>query len=83
MRGVPEADRARPQFTLTERATCKEGQLGGRLLKPFERLRHSNQASTTKHNGNAGSGRDLTWGAKSPNHAFATEQFETHPTAAR
>lgn len=46
-------------MTILKEATWQEGGLRTTLLEPFEQLRRSNQLSTTKDNGNGGSGRDL------------------------
>jgi len=42
-----------------QKAAWQNGMLRTTLFEPFEILRHSNQASARKENGDAGSGRDL------------------------
>jgi site-specific DNA recombinase len=42
-----------------EKAAWQDGTLRATLFEPFEILRHSNQASTRKENGDVGSGQDL------------------------
>ena len=53
------AEQRRLLKMLVERATWKDGELETTLRTPFQKLRVSNHANTTKHEGTGNPGRDL------------------------